>query len=70
MTQSPNTFPILHELLKMDLLMELAEAVLVTSWLNTEEGIRRVGVLTDPYPLKPLSPVQGIPRCVACTTGI
>lgn len=50
--------------------MELAEAVLVTSWLSTEEGIRRIGVLTDPYPLKPLSPVQVIPRCAACTTGI
>lgn len=70
MAQCPNTFPILHELLKMGLLMELAEAVVVTSWLSTEEGIRRIGVLTDPYPLKPLSPVQVIPRCAARTTGI
>lgn len=70
MAQCPNTFPILHELLKMDLLMEVAEAVLVTSRLNTEEAIRRIGVLRDPYPLKPLSPVQVTPRCAAFTTGI
>lgn len=58
MAPCPNAFPVPHEPLKMDLLMELAEAVLVTSWLNTEDGIRRAGVLTDHYPLKPLSPVQ------------
>lgn len=55
MAPCPNAFPISHEPLKMDLLMELAEAVLVTSWLNTEEG---VSILTDHYPLKSLSPIQ------------
>lgn len=39
------------------LLMKLAEMMLVTCWLNTEEGIGRVGVLADHRSLKTLSPV-------------
>lgn len=64
-------FPIPHEQLKMALLTKLAEVALVTCWLNTGEGIGRVGVLADRHPLKPLSPVWGmIPGYAACTTGI